>query len=170
MTMRFPMPSSSAARRGLAAAALLTLAACSQAPSRLIAGDSLAGRTTEKAVMRALSAVEASEQQRREVLSAFDRDDAERRRIRDESETLRRQIARLPKSEADYVERLEPLAQRQGQILTTELLIQARFDKAVAELLTPEQLADWEPYLRASLRRDYYPGEDGARRRPGVAP
>ena len=116
---------------------------------------------SEKAVIRALTTVEADEQQRLAVLAAFDRDDAERRKLLTEGEQLRRDIAKLPKSQPDYLARLEPLARRKGEIVTEDLLIQARFDQAVGSTLTPDQLERWNELFRQSGERGGYGGEGG---------
>ncbi|EIT68591.1 hypothetical protein [Hydrocarboniphaga effusa] len=121
-------------------------------------------RYSEKAVMRALGQVEADEQQRLAVLNAFDRDDAERRRLVTDGEQLRRDIASLSKSQPDYLARIEPLAKRKGELVTEELLIQARFDQAVVNTLTPEQLERWDEQFRQGVERGGF-GESGGGRR-----
>ena len=159
-------------RRTLVLAALISLAACGGrgGPS---GGFDRAGAQqpvfSEKAVMRALGQVEADEQQRRSVLGAFDRDDAERRRLSTEGEQLRKDIASLSKSQPDYLDRIEPLARRKGELVTEELLIQARFDQAVVNTLTPEQLERWNEQFRAGAERGggFGGGGGGGRRGRG---
>ncbi|MDB5968761.1 MAG: hypothetical protein JWQ90_1211 [Hydrocarboniphaga sp.] len=153
--------------RGLPLLGLMLLCACSHEPPRGHGRDESSPRATEKAVMRALGAVEASDVQRTAVLNAYDRDDAERRRLAAEADDLRRQIDQLSKTQADYLARLEPLVQRQGQELSEQLMIQARFDAAVAATLTPEQLERWNAQFRAAPDRDGGPDGGGGRRRRG---
>jgi hypothetical protein len=159
--------SASSLLRGLPLLGLMLLCACSHEAPRGRGGDESSPRATEKAVMRALGEVGASDPQRTAVLNAYDRDDTERRRIATEADELRRQIAHLSKSEPDYLARLEPLAQRQGQQLTEQLLIQARFDQAVAATLTPEQLERWDAQFRAGPDRGGGSEGGGGRRRRG---
>lgn len=103
--------------------------------------------------MRALGKVEADEQQRRTVLNAFDRDDVERRKLVTEGEQLRKNMAALSKSQPDYLAQIEPLAKRKGELVTEELMIQARFDQTVVNTLTPEQLEHWNEQFRANGER-----------------
>ena len=147
-------------RHALLLATLLVLTACGGRGGPR-AGDDRVGpqqRYSEKAVMRALGQVEADEQQRLAVLNAFDRDDAERRRLATEDEQLRRQIASLSKGQPDYLARIEPLARRTGELVTEALLIQARFEQAVVNTLTPEQLERWEAQFRSNGERGGFGG------------
>lgn len=152
------------------ASLLLWLSACSHDPARGIGrADGASDVTSEKSVIRALSDVEASDQQRLAVLAAFDREDAQRGRLRREAEDLRRTMSKLPKTEPDYVTLFGPLAQRAGELVTEQLLIQARFDQSVASILSAEQFSDWQAVLRHADGggRGGLGGQTGARRGPG---
>ena len=154
-------------------AALMLLGACAHGgpPGGFDRGGPQQQGYSEKAVMRALAQVEADEQQRRTVLGAFDRDDVERRKLVTEAGQLRKDIAKLSKSEPDYLARIEPLARRKGEIVTEELLIQARFDQAVVNTLTPDQLERWNELFRQNGERgDFGGGGAGGGGRRGRGP
>lgn len=118
----------------------LSLAACAGGQWRP-SGEVL---RNDRAVIRALTLLEVPDATQAKVLEAFDVDAVRRREIDRELQTLDSERALLDPRQSDFLARSEAWAERLLSLQREKIGIQARFDHAVASLLSERQWRDWQ--------------------------
>lgn len=143
------------------------LGACVEAPSYR---DERSTLPPEKAVIRALALVEASEAQRRTVLAAWDELHPELARLNRELQTLEAAQQALSPREAGYLLAVDALIARAAPLLAERERVQARFQQKLATALDEKQWRRWDEAAQ-EVRNEYGHADadgsgDGGGRRP----
>ena len=142
----------------LACAALsISLAACSSTPSSFpfLTGRTDYGARYEKQVFFALKAVKATDEQRLQVLQAFDEADPQLATLSSESVRVSDSWRKLDPRDKNYQAQAEQLAQHQGELSSEKLRVRAEFNRKVAAVLDRSQWSGWTNLFRVgSLNED----------------
>lgn len=123
----------------LASLLVLSLAACT-GPRLRSGGETL---SNDRSVVRALSVVEASQDQQTRVLAAYDVDASRRRELERELQQLERERRALDPKQPDFLALADAWIARWGQISVERMRIQARFDQTVSGILDASQWRLW---------------------------
>ncbi|MGJ8669023.1 MAG: hypothetical protein ACSHXK_06000 [Oceanococcus sp.] len=151
-----------------AAAMALCLVGCAQNPA-LPERDLGHGWALERQLIKGLTRVQASTDQRNAVLAVFDRVDPTLERLSRESAGLRVMWAALDAKSLDFADQSERVIEQRVEIYQSMLNVEADFDRAVAVVLTSDQWEIWKKFLREEETRGRSRGPrdgDGDRRRP----
>ncbi|HSW13226.1 MAG TPA: hypothetical protein VLI06_10340 [Solimonas sp.] len=135
-----------AARCALLLLSALVLSACASRPM----GGGDPGGLSEVQVVRALTAVGASDPQRREVLAAYDAVMPRLRALQSEREVLRAQLQALSPRQPDYAERVRPLARQWGESYAREIEAFADYEAAAFKALGEERWQAWREHSGAA--------------------
>lgn len=149
----------SAAPAALLAAAVLaiSIAGCSSAPSRFpfLSARTDYGARYEKQVFFALKAVKATDEQRLQVLQAFDVADPQLSTLSSEGQRVSDSWRKLDPRDKNYQEQAEQLAKHQGELSSEKLRVRAEFNRKVAAVLDHSQWSGWTNLFRVgSLNED----------------
>jgi len=134
--------------RWLTAAALFAaLSGCADQPAH--------HGLTQDTLLRALTAVKASEEQRAKVLGSFETLRPKVEELRDQADYLRMQMHELEPRTPGYMATADKLAAQLGQVTSDQQRAQSRFVHDVANTLSAVQWEHWLAYFRTPVEENW---------------
>jgi hypothetical protein len=122
------------------------------------------GASPEKLVLVALTKVQASDQQRRDVLDAYDARNGELVSLNKRSRQILLDWRKLDRTAPDFEQKVDALATQWSEVNGAEMRTSSAYERVLASKLSASQWSQWQDFMRSvgeAQRKVELNGADG---------